>query len=417
MSVAAARENGAATIPSKHLIHPKNSRLAHYYLSPNPLQLQDMRHRSSAVAHRAVILLLVWAALLQPSLSFHYRLSSTRFDVFNYNQQHHHDRTQQRQRVRRCFPSRSALWCTRGLPTTDVIEPAKYRSDLYEVLGILRNTSAKDVKQAYWNIALNTHPDRNASIEALYIFQNASYAYSVLGRDPRKRQEYDTRLETSEFINTLGQVSNDVGSVAVPLLNMTYNAALPFLKDALDFSTAAFEALVDEQTDMNGANIFDRIKSAFGIKGVEQRIRRSTEQLQGIMLSMNVTQRELSEAMAIEKTSKDDLERISNLYQTKENVFQIASSELKLMNVNFSAVVKEENTLKTALKQVDEEIDVAMKRSQELDGRISRTTLDIAELEVALRQKLAELFAMKTEEATSLVSLELNESKAKVECY
>lgn len=307
-----------------------------------------------------------------------------------------------------------SLRCARGVPSTDVIEPAKYRTDLYGVLGVPRNATAKELKQAYWNLALSSHPDRNASLEALYVFQNASYAYSILGRDPRKRQEYDTRVETSEFISTLGQVSSDVGSVAGPLLNMTYNAALPFLKDALDFSTAAFEALVDEQTDGSGVNMFDRLRSAIGMKGVEQRIRRATEQLQSTRAALDATQAELVEAMATEKTSREAAERVGEVYRSKESVLETASAELRLVSANLSAEAAEESALKSALELTDNEIDVAMKRAVELDASIARTSSDIAALQETLIRKKDELAAMQAEETASLATLELNVLKAEV---
>jgi DnaJ domain len=77
---------------------------------------------------------------------------------------------------------RRPLRCTEAVSTPDTIEPARYRSDLYGVLGVSKNSTLKELKQSYWNIALNNHPDRNDSIEALYIFQNASHAYNILGK-------------------------------------------------------------------------------------------------------------------------------------------------------------------------------------------------------------------------------------------
>ena len=45
-------------------------------------------------------------------------------------------------------------------PSNEIIDPAIYSSDLYEVLGLLRNASKAQIKDAYWTIASRNHPDR-----------------------------------------------------------------------------------------------------------------------------------------------------------------------------------------------------------------------------------------------------------------
>ena len=45
-------------------------------------------------------------------------------------------------------------------PSDEIIDPAIYSSDLYEVLGLLRNASKAQIKDAYWTIASRNHPDR-----------------------------------------------------------------------------------------------------------------------------------------------------------------------------------------------------------------------------------------------------------------
>ena len=45
-------------------------------------------------------------------------------------------------------------------PSDEIIDPVIYSSDLYEVLGLLRNASKAQIKDAYWTIASRNHPDR-----------------------------------------------------------------------------------------------------------------------------------------------------------------------------------------------------------------------------------------------------------------
>ena len=65
------------------------------------------------------------------------------------------------------------------------------KRDYYEVLGIAKNASEKDLKQAYRKLALKYHPDKNkGDAESEEKFKEATEAYEVL-RDPKKRASYD----------------------------------------------------------------------------------------------------------------------------------------------------------------------------------------------------------------------------------
>lgn len=65
-------------------------------------------------------------------------------------------------------------------------------------MGVTRNSSAKDIKKAYYQLAKKYHPDTNkADPNASKKFQEVSEAYEVLS-DDAKRKEYDTWGATSE---------------------------------------------------------------------------------------------------------------------------------------------------------------------------------------------------------------------------
>lgn len=64
--------------------------------------------------------------------------------------------------------------------------------DYYEVLGISRDADAKAIKDAFRQLALKYHPDRNKDPDASDRFKEIAEAYAILS-DPKKRAEYDSR--------------------------------------------------------------------------------------------------------------------------------------------------------------------------------------------------------------------------------
>lgn len=65
------------------------------------------------------------------------------------------------------------------------------KRDYYEILGVDRNASEKDIKKAYRRVAMKHHPDRNPDNKASEEkFKEASEAYEILS-DDQKRGAYD----------------------------------------------------------------------------------------------------------------------------------------------------------------------------------------------------------------------------------
>lgn len=64
------------------------------------------------------------------------------------------------------------------------------KRDYYEILGVSRNATKEEIKDAYRKLALQYHPDRNKSPDAEEKFKEISEAYAVLS-DDEKRRQYD----------------------------------------------------------------------------------------------------------------------------------------------------------------------------------------------------------------------------------
>lgn len=67
---------------------------------------------------------------------------------------------------------------------------ADNKRDYYQVLGLTRQADAKAIRDAFRQLALKYHPDRNKEPGAEAHFKEIAEAYAVLS-DPKKRADYD----------------------------------------------------------------------------------------------------------------------------------------------------------------------------------------------------------------------------------
>ena len=62
------------------------------------------------------------------------------------------------------------------------------KKDYYEILGVPRNATKEQIKEAYRRLVMQYHPDRNKSPEAEEKFKEISEAYAVLSDDEKRAQ-------------------------------------------------------------------------------------------------------------------------------------------------------------------------------------------------------------------------------------
>ncbi|CAL0335152.1 unnamed protein product [Lupinus luteus] len=96
------------------------------------------------------------------------------------------------------LPLRAANTCWG--PSRSFHGSAPLAKDFYDVLGVSKNSSASEIKKAYYGLAKKLHPDTNKDDpEAEKKFQEVSLAYEVL-KDEEKRQQYD-QVGHDAFVN------------------------------------------------------------------------------------------------------------------------------------------------------------------------------------------------------------------------
>jgi len=96
-----------------------------------------------------------------------------------------------------------SLDTTAGGGAPDETKPAEHPvqasmevEDLYAILGVEHGASQDEIRSSYHALALQLHPDRNASAEATAKFAEVSKAYKVL-RSETLRRRYDELLARS----------------------------------------------------------------------------------------------------------------------------------------------------------------------------------------------------------------------------
>ncbi|XP_022300571.2 dnaJ homolog subfamily B member 9-like isoform X2 [Crassostrea virginica] len=71
------------------------------------------------------------------------------------------------------------------------------KKDFYEILGVKKSATDKQIKRAFRKLAVKYHPDKNKDKDAQAKFLEIAKAYETLS-DPEKRKRYDQFGDTSD---------------------------------------------------------------------------------------------------------------------------------------------------------------------------------------------------------------------------
>jgi len=138
------------------------------------------------------------------------------------------------------------------------------RRNCFEVLGLNRSASKAEIKRAYRTLALDLHPDKNASLAAEETFRAVTTAYEIL-KEPEKREEYEDFLDNPTkyywyYATSLTReyAKADVKAVVVVLLilfsvlhwanmSLNYRSAQRRVRESAHFKKQAAELVASGQ--------------------------------------------------------------------------------------------------------------------------------------------------------------------------
>lgn len=135
--------------------------------------------------------------------------------------------------------------------TESTIFDLKGNSALYEVLGVPQTATQREIRQAYYRLAVVYHPDKNP--DGGDVFKEVSFAHGILS-DPEQRALYDS-----------GTLRSDIENKA--------RAYDPSMDPDVELSPEALRAFVDRVRQSHDAN--QQVQSAFEARREEELKRRA----------------------------------------------------------------------------------------------------------------------------------------------
>jgi chromosome segregation ATPase len=176
-------------------------------------------------------------------------------------------------------------------------------------------------------------------------------------------------------------------------------------------SSAAIDALgEDVADDESSMGFFDRISKSIGVKGTEQRIRRTKEKIDSVSKALNDTKVELEDAIESERIASTAYAAVNHLLENKSSEVDNIRSQFTAATNAYTAAKKEESDTKSALRKRDEEVNASLKKSLTISQNMGNTEIEISQLEEALAKKRKQLEELVADQALCTSYLEANVS-------
>lgn len=115
--------------------------------------------------------------------------------------------------------------------------------DYYQILGILPSASKQQIKQAYREMSLKWHPDKNPNVDVTSIMQDINEAYKILNNDI-SRSRYDK--EYHAFAKERDKHSNNQQKAKAESWNYSYKVNDDDLKNDINEARKYAKDIVDE---------------------------------------------------------------------------------------------------------------------------------------------------------------------------
>jgi len=117
-------------------------------------------------------------------------------------------------------------------------------TDLYKLLGVGKNATKEQIRNAYYRLAKKLHPDKGKGSDAA-AFKAVAFAYSILS-DTKSREKYDNGEDVENVDNAQAKLMQNLSELVVKAIqkhDVKYTDMVEIMRNELDAALAAAEEM------------------------------------------------------------------------------------------------------------------------------------------------------------------------------